>query len=192
MWHRFCIGEKMKNKVVSQTDIEYLAKIRKNVANFLEAMAKKYDAKGIKLLDIAPQVHEGARAYFRHAEVKTLDIDPNSGADYIADLTNNNSKIIPSDSFHIVVCTEVLEHTLNPFKAVNELYRICRGVVLATTPYNFRIHGPLPDCWRFSIHGLKELFKKFQSVQIMELEDENRFLAPIHYTTEAIKRGASQ
>ncbi|MCK5818286.1 MAG: methyltransferase domain-containing protein [Psychromonas sp.] len=50
--------------------------------------------------------------------------------------------------------TEVLEHTLNPFRAINEIYRILKpnGILIMTTPFNFRIHNPLPDCWRISEH----------------------------------------
>ena len=56
-----------------------------------------------------------------------------------------------------------------------------------TTPFNFRIHGPLPDCWRFTEHGIRALLKDFESVHIESLEDENRFLMPLQYTTTAIK-----
>jgi len=55
-------------------------------------------------------------------------------------------------------------------------------------PFNFRIHGPLPDCWRFTEHGLRELLKKFSTVKIDQIDTPNRDLMPIHYTVIAIKR----
>lgn len=97
--------------------------------------------------------------------------------------------IIPSNFFDVIICTEVLEHTLNPFNAVNELYRILKpdGKVFVSTPFNFRIHGPLPDCWRFTEHGLRALFKDYTSIEIYSKDDENRFLMPIQYHTIATK-----
>lgn len=55
-----------------------------------------------------------------------------------------------------------------------------------TTPFNFRIHNPLPDCWRISEHGLRQLLKKFTSVTIEENGTE-RFLFPVQYKTIAVK-----
>ena len=119
----------------------------------------------------------------------TADIDRDSGADYIIDICMNNENKIPNETFGIVVCTEVLEHTLNPFAAVNEIHRILKnnGLLLMTTPFNFRIHGPLPDCWRSTEHGIKALLTDFEILKIQPLEDENRFLMPLHYMTVAKK-----
>jgi len=89
------------------------------------------------------------------------------------------------ESFDVVICTEVLEHSLNPFLAVTELHRILRegGYLLVTTPFNLRIHGPSPDCWRFTEEGLRILFKdKFTIVQIRSIIPLIRRSMPIHYT----------
>jgi len=176
-------------KEVSQKDKDNLAKIRQNVRTFMKSTAKDYDKPNLLLLDVAPQDHEGAAPHFRKATVKTLDIDPESGANYIADLCQNNSQVIADNSFDIIVCTEVLEHTLQPFDAVNEMYRMLKpgGLVLVSAPYDFRIHGPLPDCWRFTEHGLRALFKEYEIVKLEGLEQEDRFLMPVHYTLVAKK-----
>jgi SAM-dependent methyltransferase len=174
---------------VSPKDIGILKKMRKNIADFMTESAEKYDRAGARLLDIAPHDHEGAAAYFHKARIDTLDINPESGTTYIADLTKNNRETIKTGTYDIMVCTEVLEHTLNPFAAVKEIKRLLRGggVCLVSTPFMFRIHGPLPDCWRFSVHGLRELFRDFNILKIEELEDTKRFLAPFQYTLVAQK-----
>jgi len=175
-------------KTINKQDLIKLEIIRKAVTMHIKK-ASKMDSKYLKVLDIAPQDHNGAKEFFKLAVVDTFDIDPNSDATYIANLCDNNSKLIPDNYYDLVICTEVLEHTLQPFDAVNEIYRILKsgGFAYVSTPFNFRIHGPLPDCWRFTEHGLKSLFSKFNSVNISTIEDVDRFLMPIHYQTIVIK-----
>lgn len=176
--------------IVSEMDVAFLAALRQNVNDFTRVCAERFDEVDRLLLDIAPQIHEGARPYFRKCRIMTMDLDPNSGADYIADLTRDNSSLIPADRFDFVLCTEVLEHTLQPFDAVREIHRMLKqgGLAFVSTPFNFRIHGPLPDCWRFTEHGLRALFGTFDILELKELATKNRDLMPIHYTMIVRKR----
>lgn len=178
-----------KKKEVSELDNKYFKLLRQDVSDFMRVSSEQFDKEGIRILDIAPQDHEGANPYFKKAQIDTLDIDPDSGATYVADLCNTNVDLIPGDYYDVVVCTEVLEHTLQPFHAVEEIRRILKpgGVALVSVPYNFRIHGPLPDCWRFTEHGLRALFAQYEITSLDSLDDEDRFLAPIHYTMVAKK-----
>ena len=171
---------------VSQQDIEYLKLIRESVRQHIKA-ASQYDHVSLSVLDIAPQVHAGAKEFFKLANVLTLDIEP--GADYCADICKDNSALIPDNCFDMVVCTEVLEHVANPFSAVQEIKRILKpyGRAYITTPFNFRIHGPLPDNWRFTIHGLRQLFSHMEILSIEEVSTEGRDLMPIHYRLIAQK-----
>lgn len=171
---------------VSQQDIEHLKLIRDSVRRHIEE-ASGFDAIDLKVLDIAPQVHEGAKEFFKKATIKTLDLEP--GADYHADICQDNTIIIPDESFHVVICTEVLEHVANPFAAAIEINRILKptGQAYITTPFNFRIHGPLPDNWRFTIHGLRQLFSHMDIISIEEVTTEGRDLMPIHYRLIARK-----
>lgn len=175
-------------KTISELDLFNLQIIRTSVEELIKH-ASKDDNEDMLLLEVAPQIHKGAKEFFKKAKVETLDIDIKSDATYIADLCNNNSQLIPSNRFDIIICTEVLEHTLNPFSASEELLRILKpgGKCYVSTPFNFRIHGPLPDCWRFTEYGLKSLFKNFSKIEIKEIESKDRFLMPIHYQTILIK-----
>jgi len=179
----------MKQVTISEIDKKHYVLIRENVSNFIKNLKTTHDQEGVKILDVAPQIHLGAREHFKNATIETLDIDPTSGANYIADLCENNSKTIPGNQFDLVVCTEVLEHVNDPFSAAKELHRIVKkgGVVAISSPFNFRIHHPLPDNWRFTIHGLKIIFKDFEDVKVTVLEDPTRDLMPIHHTVIAIK-----
>lgn len=177
------------NVVVSEMDIKHLALIRENVKRLIAECGDTFDKDGNVILDVAPQIYKGAKEFFKKATVKTLDIDPKSNADYIADICMDNSGLIKDSSFDVIICTEVLEHTNDPFGAVKEMYRLLKpgGTLASSTPFNFRIHGPLPDNWRFSEHGLRQLFKAFKGLQIRQLETEGRDLFPVHYTTLAVK-----
>lgn len=170
-------------KEVSSFDVEALARLRDNIEKFMAYVAEAFAGNGGLLLDIAPQDHAGAAPFFKDCTIETLDIDPRSGATYIADLCKCNEKI-EENRFHYVVCTEVLEHTLQPFDAVKGIQRVLKpgGYAFISTPFNFRIHGPLPDCWRFTEHGLRALFRGFEIVELRELETEGRWLMPLQYT----------
>jgi len=183
------MSQKSNDKTVAEIDKRHHQLLRNNVSQFVKTVGKTYDGADVLVLDIAPQDHEGARPYFKAAAVETLDIDPAAGATYTADICQNNQSTIPSSRFDVVICTEVLEHTLQPFKAVEEIHRILKpgGIVAASTPFNFRIHGPLPDCWRFTEHGLRALFAGYDILSLEALEDPERFLMPIHYTLIASK-----
>lgn len=168
-------------------DNEHFYLIRQNVDRMLKSTGIIGDLATARVLDIAPQDHKGARYFFPpSAVVETLDIDPQSKATYIADICDTKGVIAPS-SFDVVVCTEVLEHVSNPFMAVDEIRRMLRpgGLLIGSTPFNFRIHGPLPDCWRFTEHGLRALLRNYAEVQIDALETKDRPLMPVHYTFKA-------
>jgi SAM-dependent methyltransferase len=179
----------MSDAAVSPTDIEHLRAIRANVSQFLKDAASRYAVRKGRLLDIAPQVHEGARPYFPEGIIiDTFDIDPDSGCTYIGDICRSNP-FLQDALYDHVVCTEVLEHVLQPFDAVNEIWRLLKegGILFLTVPFNFRIHGPLPDCWRFTEHGLRALLSKFEILDLRTLETKGRPLMPIHYTVIARK-----
>ena len=97
--------------------------------------------------------------------------------------------MIPDNSFDLIICTEVLEHVANPFAAVAEINRMLKptGHAYITTPFNFRIHGPLPDNWRFTEHGLRQLFSGMEVLSLEGVTTHDRDLMPIHYRLIARK-----
>jgi SAM-dependent methyltransferase len=140
------------------------------------------------VLDIAPQTHEGiSKLVPSRIDVETLDIDPQYNPTFVGDICTRTS--MPSNHYDAVFCTEVLEHVSNPFLAINEIKRILKpgGYLFASSPFGFRIHGPLPDNWRISEHGWRELLKTFEHIDIKPLIDPNRFLMPLHYCVRAKK-----
>jgi hypothetical protein len=59
-----------------------------------------------------------------------------------------------------------------------------------STPFNFRLHGPIPDFYRFSHFGLKQLADTsgFNTSNISGLICPTRVAFPVHYTCSFIKQ----
>jgi SAM-dependent methyltransferase len=175
----------------SATDVAHLQAIRSSVERLQREAISDHVPAGAIVLDVAPQDHAGVGPFLPAGTLcETLDLDPASGATYVADLCRRNPHV-PSGRFHCIFCTEVLEHTLQPFHAVAELRRLLApgGVLVLSVPFNFRIHGPLPDCWRFTEHGLRALLGGFEILTLDALETPDRPLMPIHYTVVARSNG---
>jgi SAM-dependent methyltransferase len=73
-------------------------------------------------------------------------------------------------SVDVAIVTEVLEHCVNPFAAVAELYRVVKpgGLLFVTSPFWWVEHpiDDYKDYWRFTRQGWELLFTDFASVQI--------------------------
>ena len=78
-----------------------------------------------------------------------------------AELTGAVEELPVADrSFDVVLCTQVLEHALDPERAVAELSRVVApgGRVLAST-HGVQVYHPSPeDLWRWTHTGLERLF----------------------------------
>ena len=59
---------------------------------------------------------------------------------------------IKNDHFDLIICSELLEHVLNPPKVLNEIYRVMKvgGKVLITVPFLYNIHADPHDYGRYT------------------------------------------
>lgn len=167
--------------------MNHLGSIRNNIEQLLIRAASESD-RGM-VLDIAPQIHEGAAKYFKNCILHTLDILEEFNPTFVADICSNSSEIIPDETYDTIICTEVLEHVYRPQDAVNEMYRMLKsgGVLYGSTPFDLGVHPPSPDLWRFTDQGLSYLFSQFSSVEIAALPNVNRPFMPIQYTFKCVK-----
>lgn len=171
---------------VSKFDEESGPVAREHVNNFLLKTAKKFSELSGKLLEIGPQERSLVRESFANFEIDTFDIVNTYNPTYVGDITKENISI-SDETYDCVVGMEILEHTIDPFGAVREMRRILKheGYLLVSAPLNWRIHGPIPDCWRFTEHGFKVLLRDFDIIEIEILETPGRDLFPIHYNVLA-------
>lgn len=77
------------------------------------------------------------------------------------------------NTFDFIISDQILEHVKNPFKAVDECYRVLKpnGYAIHTTCFMNEEHcvswgvKEYGDYWRFTIAGLKLLHEKYEVVQ---------------------------
>lgn len=67
-----------------------------------------------------------------------------------------------------IIITAVLEIVENPWLVVNELHRVLKdgGLVLATVPFLQPYHPDPTDCHRFTIDGVRGLFRNFHEIEV--------------------------
>jgi SAM-dependent methyltransferase len=69
-----------------------------------------------------------------------------------------------ADTFDLVLCCHVLEHTPNPQRAARNIEALLRrnGLAYVSTPWSQAFHAAPDDYWRFSLRGLMLLFEKLE------------------------------
>lgn len=70
--------------------------------------------------------------------------------------------------FDLVIVQAVLEHVLNPFECVEEIFRVLKygGVVYSEIPFMQQVHGGKYDFTRFTYLGHIRLFRKFDLIKV--------------------------
>ena len=88
--------------------------------------------------------------------VRTLDLTLDSGADYAGTAEETG---LPSQSFDVVLCTQVIEHCMNPWRALSEAHRILKpsGALIVSAPHVWFYHPHPTDHWRFTQEGMVRL-----------------------------------
>lgn len=95
----------------------------------------------------------------KNIEYDIVDINNGVGVNYNCDFTDT---ILPL-RYNTIFCLEMLEHTSNPVKIINNCHTHLKnkGLILVTVPDIYRQHCER-DFWRFTENGLRELCKMFK------------------------------
>ncbi|WP_027799239.1 class I SAM-dependent methyltransferase [Paraburkholderia dilworthii] len=170
----------------SKFDNDTFPLTREHMDAFVRRTADRLSKETGKLLEVGPQDRSLVRQCFTNFSVDTFDVVDTYKPTIVGDITRVNAAI-PESAYDVVVCMDVIEHTLNPFDTVKEIRRILRheGHLMISAPLNWRIHGPSPDCWRITEHGWNVLLRDFDIVEIDILESPGRELFPLKYNVLA-------
>jgi len=81
---------------------------------------------------------------------------------------SGNTWPVETESVDFILCTETLEHILEPSVFLNEMYRCLRpqGRIILTVPFAARWHFVPYDYWRFTPSSLNHLLEKAGFVDI--------------------------
>lgn len=96
-----------------------------------------------------------------------VDVYPGPAVDIVAPIWDTT---LGSQSIDIVIVTEVLEHTRYVEGAVQEIHRILKpgGYLFLSVPFLYPVHSG-DDEWRFTVHGLRDLFSEGFETEIFPL-----------------------
>jgi SAM-dependent methyltransferase len=166
---------------VFETDNRLYQSMRNHISDFVRNSIKEHRNKLI--LEIGPR-DKPNEELSRENVVETLDICHRENVTYVADITKPND--VPNERFDIIYCLDVLEHTYEPWEGLQQIYKYLKpgGLLYLSLPFQFRIHGPIPDCYRISEYGLKYLIQKYkyEIIEMNALIDNERPAFPISYT----------
>jgi len=97
----------------------------------------------------------------------TVDIDPERQPDLVASV--ETLAPLADASVDVIFLHEVLEHVPSPQAAIDALWRVLRpgGVLVGSTPFLLGIHDAPGDYYRFTIHGLRHLFRRFEPLRLL-------------------------
>jgi perosamine synthetase len=181
------IFDLIDKNIIFDLDNQYYEIIRINVKKLIYETIHTYNSKLI--LEVGPKKNINDRIKSNNNIIETVDIVQDNNTTYVADLTKEHC--IPNERFDVIYCLEVLEHTFEPWELLKNLYKLLKngGFLHISVPFKFRIHGPMPDCYRISEYGLKFLLYKY-NFKILKFEailhnDNPAF--PIHYTITCVK-----
>lgn len=97
------------------------------------------------------------REYFPGRKYIGCDMRPGPGVDRVEDL---GELTLADGTASTVVCVETLEHVFEVRRAADELMRVLApgGIMLVTTPFDFRLHDYPSDYWRLTPSCMARLF----------------------------------
>jgi uncharacterized protein YbaR (Trm112 family)/SAM-dependent methyltransferase len=74
---------------------------------------------------------------------------------------------VEDESFDGVIVQAVLEHVVDPYRCVEEIYRVLKkqGLVYAETPFMQQVHMGRYDFTRFTYLGHRRLFRRFDEIE---------------------------
>lgn len=115
----------------------------------------------------------------RLAKRGTFDLDKFGLSVTYANLSISKKPDVKSDAsdlpfregvFDYVICSELLEHVMDPVKVIGEIHRVLRksGEALICAPFSFPVHGDPSDYGRYTSFFWREILisKGFSQIKI--------------------------
>jgi hypothetical protein len=168
---------------IFEKDNELYREFRLFIDNFIKSTIQSHN--DCTILEIGPKNYKPNKLLtINNNSIETVDIIENNMTTYVCDLTKANN--IPKLHFDSIYCLEVIEHCSSPLDLLRELFLLLKnnGTLYLSFPFQFRLHGPLPDNWRISEFGIRQLLADtgFKIIKMDALIEKDRPAFPVSYT----------
>ncbi|MCX6852605.1 MAG: methyltransferase domain-containing protein [Verrucomicrobia bacterium] len=127
--------------------------------------------RGKRVLDVGSSDYNGSMRplieYWGCAEYVGIDMEPGHGVDIVMNADDSLERF-GSDSFDIVICLEMMEHTRHWRTSLHNIKGVCKpgGLVLMTSPaQGYPYHGLYSDFWRYQPEDFQVLFGDFEEIR---------------------------
>lgn len=118
----------------------------------------------VKILDVGC----GSKPYqYLAPSVDWFGIDIIKGPNVDLVIDKSSKWALDDNTFDAILCTEVLEHAVNPELVIDEIWRVLKpnGIALITSPFVYGVHGEPSDFRRYTQFGLVKAADKFQVLE---------------------------
>ncbi len=98
-----------------------------------------------------------------------IDLLEGSNVDSVLDICSPLRTLkaaLGEETFDLVICCHVLEHTRDPRRAARNIESVLKpgGLAYIATPWSQAFHATPDDYWRFSVRGLMLMFERLEIV----------------------------
>ena len=125
------------------------------------------------------------------ADYVGTDVEPGPNVRYVCPL---EELTIPDASFDLVLCTQVLEHVVDPERALAEIARVLTpgGCAFVSTHGIWPFHPYPADRWRWTQQGLEQLVAATDGLELLELVPHrataSTFALLVNYYVDVVTR----
>src|SRR3990170_5878314 len=145
-------------------DIGKNVKGKKNYDKFAKLLLAQSNTPKVLVLG-SGILGQGLEAILSYPAIEVLESDISLGPRTIL-IGDAHDIPFENNSFDGVIAQAVLEHVVDPWRCVEEIYRVLKkdGLLYAETPFIQQVHGGKYDFTRFTYLGHRRLFRNFEEI----------------------------